>query len=141
MEAARDKRTPLRGLPSLTGIFLGTFFLALFSALLLTRWVRDFAIAHGWVAVPTHERHLHSTPLPRLGGVAIFLSTSLCMGTVAIWSVRHPLAHSPSFLSALFTIAVPASLVFLLGVYDDLRGAGPYFKFAVQGIAAAMLYA
>ena len=125
----------------MTGIFLGTFFLALFSALLLTRFVRDFAIAHGWVAVPTHERHLHSTPLPRLGGVAIFLSTSLCMGMVAIWGLRHPQSHSPSFLPALFTIAVPASLVFLLGVYDDLRGAGPYFKFAVQGIAATMLYA
>jgi UDP-GlcNAc:undecaprenyl-phosphate/decaprenyl-phosphate GlcNAc-1-phosphate transferase len=30
---------------------------------------------------------------------------------------------------------------FLLGVYDDLRGVGPYLKFTVQGIAATMLYA
>lgn len=125
----------------MTGIFLGTFFLALLSAVILTRFVRDFANARGWVAVPTHERHLHSTPLPRLGGVAIYLSSSLCMGTVAIWGLRHPQSHSPAFLSTLVTIAVPASLVFLLGVYDDLRGAGPYFKFAVQGIAATMLYA
>jgi UDP-GlcNAc:undecaprenyl-phosphate/decaprenyl-phosphate GlcNAc-1-phosphate transferase len=123
----------------LTGIFLGTFFLALLSAVLLTRFVRDFAIARGWVAVPTHERHLHSAPLPRLGGVAIFLSSSLCMGLIAIWGWRHP--QSPSFLPTLVTIAVPASLIFLLGVYDDLRGTGPYVKFAVQGIAATMLYA
>ncbi len=125
----------------MTGIFLGTFFLALLSAVILTRFVRDFANAHGWVAVPTHERHLHSTPLPRLGGVAIFLSSSLCMGVIAIWGLRHPQSHSSAFLSTLVTIAVPASLVFLLGVYDDLRGAGPYFKFTVQGIAATMLYA
>ncbi len=125
----------------MTGIFLGTFFLALLSAVILTRFVRDFANARGWVAVPTHERHLHSTPLPRLGGVAIFLSSSLCMGMVAIWAARHPESHSPAFLPALLTIMAPASLVFLLGVYDDLRGAGPYFKFSVQGIAAAMLYA
>jgi UDP-GlcNAc:undecaprenyl-phosphate GlcNAc-1-phosphate transferase len=39
------------------------------------------------------------------------------------------------------TILVPAALVFLLGVYDDLRGVGAYFKFAVQAIAAVMLYA
>ena len=39
------------------------------------------------------------------------------------------------------TIFVPATIVFLLGVYDDLRGVGPYVKFTVQGIAAAMLYA
>ena len=125
----------------MTGIFLGTFFLALFSAVLLTRFVRDFANARGWVAVPTHERHLHSAPLPRLGGVAIFLSTSFCMGMIAIWGIRHPQSHSPAFLRNLVTIAVPASLVFLLGVYDDLRGAGPYLKFTVQGVAATMLYA
>ena len=125
----------------MTGIFLGTFFLALLSAIILTRFVRDFANAHGWVAVPTHEGHLHSNPLPRLGGVAIFLSSSLCMGLVALWAHRHPPSHSPSFLPTLVTIAVPASLIFLLGVYDDLRGAGPYFKFTVQGIAATMLYA
>ncbi|HET6177970.1 MAG TPA: MraY family glycosyltransferase [Candidatus Sulfotelmatobacter sp.] len=38
------------------------------------------------------------------------------------------------------TIFVPASLVFLLGVYDDIHGVGPYFKFSVQGIAATMLF-
>lgn len=63
------------------------------------------------------------------------------MGVIAIWGLRHPESHSPVFLPTLVTISVPASLVFLLGVYDDLRGAGPYFKFAVQGIAATMLYA
>ena len=31
--------------------------------------------------------------------------------------------------------------VFLLGVYDDVRGVGPYVKFTVQAIAASMLYA
>ncbi len=39
------------------------------------------------------------------------------------------------------TILVPATLVFLLGVFDDLRGLGPYAKFAVQAVAASMLYA
>jgi UDP-GlcNAc:undecaprenyl-phosphate GlcNAc-1-phosphate transferase len=39
------------------------------------------------------------------------------------------------------TILLPAALVFALGVYDDLRGVGPYFKFSVQAIAAIMLYA
>lgn len=40
----------------------------------------------------------------------------------------------------LLTILLPASLVFLLGVYDDLHGVGPYFKFAVQAVAATMLF-
>ena len=48
--------------------------------------------------------------------------------------------HAAFSLRTLATILLPAALVFLLGVYDDLRGVGPYFKFTVQGIAATMLY-
>ena len=124
----------------MTLIFLGTFILALFSAFVLTRYVRDFANARGWVAVPTQERHLHSSPLPRLGGVAIFLSFSASMGMAALWVLRHPVMHAALSLRTVGTILVPASLVFLLGVYDDIRGVGPYFKFSVQGIAATMLF-
>ena len=108
---------------------------------MLTRYVRDFANRLGWVAAPTQERHLHSNPLPRLGGVAIFLSFSLCALLAALWGIRHPELHSPRFLPTMVTILLPAALVFALGVYDDLRGVGPYFKFSVQAIAAAMLYA
>lgn len=124
----------------MTGIFLGTFLFALLSAFVLTRYVRDFANRRGWVAAPTQERHLHSNPLPRLGGVAIFLSFCFCAGLAALWAVRHPALHSAHFLRTMVTILVPAALVFGLGVYDDLRGVGPYVKFTVQGIAATMLY-
>jgi UDP-GlcNAc:undecaprenyl-phosphate GlcNAc-1-phosphate transferase len=41
----------------------------------------------------------------------------------------------------MLTILGPAALVFLLGVYDDLKGVGPYLKFTVQAVAASMLYA
>jgi UDP-GlcNAc:undecaprenyl-phosphate/decaprenyl-phosphate GlcNAc-1-phosphate transferase len=125
---------------SLTVIFLGTFLLALLSAFILTRSVRDFATAHGWVAVPTQERHLHSSPLPRLGGVAIFLSFSISVFAATIWALSHSRLHATFSLRTLLTIVVPATLVFLLGVYDDIRGAGPYLKFSVQGIAATMLF-
>lgn len=125
----------------MTGIVLATFFIALASAFVLTRYVRDFARRFGLVAAPNQERHLHSNPLPRLGGVAIFLSFSCCVALAAAWAARHPNLHSPDFLATTTTILVPAALVFLLGVYDDLRGVGPYFKFAVQAIAASMLYA
>ena len=124
----------------MTGIFLGTFFFALLSAFVLTRYVRDFANAHGWVAVPSHERHLHASPLPRLGGVAIFLSFSGCVALAALWAVRHPQLHSPHLFRTTAIILGPAALVFVLGVYDDVRGVGPYFKFTVQAIAATMLY-
>ncbi len=124
----------------MTGIFLGTFVFALLSAFVLTRYVRDFATAHGWVAAPNQERHLHSNPLPRLGGVAIFLSFSCCMAAAALWAMHSPRFHSTFSLKTLASILAPASLVFLLGVYDDIHGVGPYFKFSVQGVAATMLF-
>jgi UDP-GlcNAc:undecaprenyl-phosphate/decaprenyl-phosphate GlcNAc-1-phosphate transferase len=124
----------------LTVLFLAIFLLSLVSSFVLTRYVRDFANRHGFVAVPTQERHLHSSPLPRLGGVAIFISFSACMGFAVAWALRYPHMHSTFSLRTLLTILVPGSLIFLLGVYDDIRGVGPYVKFSVQGIAATMLF-
>ena len=124
----------------MTVIFLAIFLVSLLSSFVLTRYVRDFAYSRGWVAVPTQERHLHSSPLPRLGGVAIFLSFFCCMAIAAFWVNSHPRLHSSFSLKTLVTILAPATLVFLLGVYDDIRGVGPYVKFSVQGVAATILF-
>lgn len=124
----------------MTGICLGLFLVSLLSAFVLTRSVRDFANSRGWVAAPSQDRHLHSRPLPRLGGVAIFLAFTLAMAITAVWVKTHPDPQRPHFLRSMLTILGPATLVFLLGVYDDLRGIGPYFKFSVQGIAATLLF-
>jgi UDP-GlcNAc:undecaprenyl-phosphate GlcNAc-1-phosphate transferase len=79
-------------------------------------------------------------PLPRLGGVAIFISFSLSMLVAAAIASRYPQLRSVLSLRTLLTILVPASIVFLLGVYDDIRSVGPYFKFTVQALAATMLF-
>jgi UDP-GlcNAc:undecaprenyl-phosphate/decaprenyl-phosphate GlcNAc-1-phosphate transferase len=124
----------------LTVAFFAVFFLSLLFSFVLTRYVRDVASARGWVAVPSHDRHLHAAPLPRLGGVAIFISFSLSL-LVAL-AVSHYIPNLRSTLSfrTLATIFVPASIIFLLGVYDDLYTVGPYKKFAVQALAATMLF-
>jgi len=124
----------------LTIVFFAIFFLSLLSSFVLTRYVRDFASRHGWVAVPSQERHLHARPLPRLGGVAIFLSFALSMLVATLLASYVPRLHSALSVKTLLTILVPASLVFLLGLYDDLHTVGPYCKFAVQSLAATMLF-
>jgi UDP-GlcNAc:undecaprenyl-phosphate GlcNAc-1-phosphate transferase len=53
--------------------------------------------------------------------------------------VFHPIGKSFS-LHPLVTILPPAILIFMLGVYDDIRTAGPFFKFFVQAVAGAMLF-
>lgn len=124
----------------MTLVCLGLFVFALLSSFVLTRSVRDFATARGWVAAPSHERHLHSSPLPRLGGVAIFVSFASWTVLASVWIARHPELHRHFSLKIVATILLPAALVFMLGVYDDLRPVGPYIKFSVQAVAASMLF-
>ena len=38
-------------------------------------------------------------------------------------------------LRTLLIVVVPATVVFLLGLYDDIYTVGPYVKFAVEGVA------
>lgn len=125
----------------MTVSFFTLFFLSLLFSFVFTRYVRDVANRRGWVAVPSQERHLHSVPLPRLGGVAIFVSFSLSMVAAAVMGSLLPQLHGAFPLRTVLTILVPGLLVFLLGVYDDLYTVGPYTKFAVQGVAATMLFA
>ena len=124
----------------MTLFYLGTFAGALVLSFISTKIVRDLAVKNGWVAAPVHERHLHSKALPRLGGIAIVFSFLVATG-VALTARRlfHPVGASFS-LHPLVTILPPAILIFTLGVYDDIRTAGPYFKFFVQAVAATMLF-
>jgi UDP-GlcNAc:undecaprenyl-phosphate GlcNAc-1-phosphate transferase len=124
----------------LTLLYLATFAASLLLSFILTKIVRDLAMANGWVSEPSHERHLHSTALPRLGGIAIVISFLLATGmALAAGRLLHPAGSSFS-LHPLTTILPPAILIFLLGVYDDLFGATPSFKFFVQAVAGAMLF-
>ncbi len=120
-------------------LYLGTFITSLVVSFILTREVRDFATAHAWVSPPHSD--LHRRPLPRVGGVAIFFSFLLSCSLVFV-IVRHMPGLGGEFaFKSVLAILAPASLVFLLGVYDDLHQVGPYTKFAVQGLAATMLFA
>src|SRR5579864_3571377 len=98
-------------------------------------------MGRGWVAPPIQDRDLHETPLPRLGGVPIFLSFLIAVGIALAASSHFKGSVSGLSVRTLVIVLVPATLIFLLGLYDDMHSLGPYTKFAVQGIAALMLFA
>ena len=124
----------------MTLLFFGLFAFSLALSFVATREVRDIATRRGWVSTPG-GRHLHETARPRLGGVAIFLAFSLSLTLWLVLSLIFPRLVAGVLPTTLLRIYVPACLIFCLGIYDDLYGAGPYVKFAVQAIAAAMLFA
>jgi UDP-GlcNAc:undecaprenyl-phosphate GlcNAc-1-phosphate transferase len=121
----------------LTALYLAVFALSLGLSFVLTWRVRDIAVAHGWLAAPAVDRHLHKTPLPRLGGVAIFISFLVAVSLAVLVSSS---LHHAFPLHTCFTLLLPSCLVFSLGLYDDVCGAGPYLKFSVQALAATMLF-
>ena len=124
----------------MTLLFFGLFAFSLALSFAATRQVRDTATRRGWVSKPQNGRHVHETPLPRLGGAAIFLAFSVTLGLWLGLSLVFPRLSSGTDLATLLRIYVPGCLIFCLGIYDDLHGAGPYTKFAVQAIAAGMLF-
>ena len=120
--------------------YLFAFVSTLVLSFVLTRLVRNVANARGWTFGPKGDRHLHTKPVARLGGLAIYMSFMVVV--VAILAVLRA-RGIPSTLPTRMLLGLlgPATLVFLLGLMDDLRSLSPYVKFAVQAVAAVWLYA
>src|SRR5258706_846290 len=114
------------------------FVAALLASAIFTRWLRNFAIARGWYSAPSSERHIHTRPIPRIGGVAIFLALwcTVLLGQLA----GHFGGREFVFLNLTLKILGPATIIFLLGLIDDFWGVNAYTKFAVQAGAAALLF-
>ncbi len=125
----------------MTFLFFALFAFSLAVSFVATHQVRGMATRRGWVSLPRDGRHVHKSPLPRLGGIAIFLAFSVSLGLWLGLSLIFPRLVDGLAPTTLLRIYVPACLIFCLGIYDDLHGAGPYLKFGVQAIAAAMLFA
>jgi UDP-GlcNAc:undecaprenyl-phosphate/decaprenyl-phosphate GlcNAc-1-phosphate transferase len=120
---------------------LGILVISLFISVIFTKVVRDLAVAKGWVIAPTLDRHLHSRPLPPLGGVAIFFSFLIAITAALLVALRYPALNIDFSRRILLTILLPGTLIFLLGIYDDFCPVGPYFKFSIQAIAGTLLFA
>jgi UDP-GlcNAc:undecaprenyl-phosphate GlcNAc-1-phosphate transferase len=125
----------------LTLFYLVVFAASLLLSFVLTWYVRNLATEHGWFAHPDADRHLHNIPVPRLGGIAIFLSFLVSIGIGLFIGWVRPSLSAGFSAGTLGTILLPGLLIFLLGVYDDVRTVGPYFKFTIQAIAGSMLFA
>src|SRR5258708_8189392 len=85
------------------------------------------------------SRKIHGRPVPRLGGIAIV--AGFYVPVVELFVFRSEVGRI--FLAEknqAVGLFVGGILIALLGVYDDLWGAGAKRKFAVQFTVAALLY-
>jgi UDP-GlcNAc:undecaprenyl-phosphate GlcNAc-1-phosphate transferase len=116
------------------------FFLVTLSAIgcfALSRWLAAVATERNWAR--RQGDGPEGAGVPRLGGVAL-LGAMLTTLLLLFWwdnDVTRQLKERP--LEGLGLLAA-ATTVFLLGLYDDLRGARPWQKLLVQGSAGLMLF-
>jgi len=111
---------------------------------LVTPLVRRFAISRGMVDTPG-GRKVHSTPIPRLGGVAIFLGVMAAVAAQAAgeyfagWG--GTLVDGGTARVRILGVLVAMAVVFLVGLIDDIVSLSPGVKLLGQVVAAAIAVA
>ncbi len=108
------------------------YMLILLSALLLAIWgtpiARRTALRLGIVDRPS-ARKVHTSPVPLMGGVAIYLAFILAL---ALFGDRF-------YVNQVVGIFLGATLVSFMGLWDDRRELSPWLRLVGQVIAALIL--
>ena len=101
---------------------------ALIVSFLTTPVVKSFAYKVGAIDVPKDARRMHHVPIPRLGGLVIFIG--FIVSILLFVDVRRD--------AQMQSILLGAVVIVVLGVVDDIMALPAMFKFVVQ-IAAALI--
>src|SRR5690348_7271809 len=111
---------------------------SLLLSLLLTWGIREKTRSTAWLMRRHLARHhLHVTPKPRLGGIAVFLAL---VASVAI-SIPVMCGFGVAFavsVRSFFPLLLSTTLICALGVIDDLYGLDHRWKFTGQIVSSAL---
>ena len=95
---------------------------------LMTPLVMRLAHKVGAMDVPKDNRRMHKVPIPRLGGLAIFMGFLLSV-----------LVFSKGLDRSMQAVLLGAIIIVILGVFDDKYALGAKLKLVFQLIAAAVV--
>lgn len=119
----------------MSGVYAMVFCVSLAVSYFLPFPLRRLARRYNLVDEPA-DRTIHLKAVPTIGGVAIWVSFFLAVIVGVLLS--HGQGFSPAKLRGLF---YGSTIVFVLGLYDDLRSASAAMKMLVQVLAALVLIA
>lgn len=118
--------------------YLISFLLPVILSLLITPLVIRFAEIIGATDSPG-ERKVHTKEMPRIGGLAIFVS--------AVISISAVIVLFPDLFTGIFensertaTLGLCFLSLFVMGFWDDLKSLSPEVKFCIQLLLAATIY-
>ncbi|MBP2323182.1 UDP-GlcNAc:undecaprenyl-phosphate GlcNAc-1-phosphate transferase [Kibdelosporangium banguiense] len=124
---------PFNGLPIREYLLVGLTSLAL--TFLLTGPVRLLAFKIGAVAIP-RSRDVHTQPIPRLGGLAMYLG--ICGGMLLAHQLPL-LRRSFDYLLDPVGVLVGGGVIMLIGMLDDRFELDALTKFAGQTMSAGII--
>lgn len=101
-----------------------SFAVALVIAFLMTPPVKRFAMQVGAMDVPRDGRRVHDHPVPRMGGLAIFLGFTVAMILFV------------SFTTQVLGLMLGALIIAAMGAVDDIVNLRPWIKLSIQIVAA-----
>lgn len=118
-------------------LFLGIASFAL--SLLLTPLVRNLAWHFGIVDQPDQQRKIHSTPIPRMGGIAIFAAVLGAYGLLIVVRLSSGSIISDG-LPIVLRLLPAFAVVFGIGLVDDIISVRPWKKLFAEVIAATLAW-
>ncbi|WP_425756472.1 glycosyltransferase family 4 protein [Ihubacter sp. rT4E-8] len=107
---------------------LGTFALAFVLAFVFSPAAIKLAPKIGAMDVPKDARRMHTKAMPRFGGMAIFIGTTVSLIVFAGQNEK------------ILPVIIGGTLIYILGVVDDLKNLPAKVKFGAQVIVAALMY-
>ncbi len=132
-------------------LYLYIFVAAFLLSVVLTHWARKEAVRWNICDHPG-ERKIHTEPLPLLGGAAIYATLALIVcahvGIYLLFADKFPLPWLREQIDPFLTrdllikglgIAGGATMMFVLGLVDDIWKVRPLVKLLWQMVAAALL--
>ena len=108
--------------------YLALFFTALIFVGVLTPLVRKVALRIEILDAPTESHKTHKEAIPYLGGVAIIIGT--CLTTYLAILV----SGQASALSLASAVLIPAVLMGVIGLVDDIKKLSPWPRFIAQNL-------
>ena len=108
--------------------YLALFFTALIAVGLLTPLVRRVALRIEILDAPTESHKTHKEAIPYLGGVAIIIGTCLTTYLAIFFSGQ---GRALSLVSA---VLIPAVLMGVIGLVDDIKKLSPWPRFIAQNL-------
>jgi UDP-GlcNAc:undecaprenyl-phosphate GlcNAc-1-phosphate transferase len=112
---------------------------AVATSMVATPVVRRVALHKGWVA-NGGGRNVHTTPIPRVGGIAMMIAfvAPLLVLVATSHTARGLVEEAPLKMVGLLGGAL---LMFGVGLYDDLKGMRALYKLAAQLLVGAAAWA